>query len=1176
MKLRRYLWLTALYILVTFAAGPFSQTARAELFISEYIEGSSFNKAIEIYNPNSESVDLSTYELQLYSNGNSSPNMTQALSDSIAPGDVYVIANPSAVAAILAVTDAISNVINFNGDDAVALLNGGAIIDVIGQVGFDPGSEWFSGGIGTQNETLRRKTDICAGDTESSDVFLPDEQWEGFPIDAFDGLGIHNATCGGAGGSGLIISEIMYNPASAGDDWEWIEIYNTGSSTVDLTDYVLDDINSIAHTTANIAGGSIPSGGTGVLFNAEDILAADYEAAWGTGINLIPVTNWVAMGLDNAGDTISLWADFASYNGDNMTHANALVTVPYPNIDDGAGSIYLTDLAADPTNASNWALSTVGVTTTTGSVYQSTAAGGNSGADVGSPNVNATPVPTLIHVVQGTGSVTPLNGQTVTIQGVVTADYQGANQLNGFFIQEEDADQDSDPLTSEGIFVYAPGATDVAEGDEVTVTGVVEESLGKTQISTSTVTIVSSGNTLPGVTSIDLPVPATASINDYYEPFEGMRVTFSDPLHVAEYFQLYRFGEVRLTEGGRLPQFTSANAPSVAGYAAHLDELARRQIILDDDSTTQNAALPNGVLFYPKPDGFSVGTQGVDFFRGGDIVNGLSGVLDYAFSAWRVRPTDTNPVTFTVTNARPGLPGSISGRIKVASLNVLNYFTGIDNGTPICGPNTDQSCRGADSADELLRQREKIVSTLATLDADIVGLVEIENNASASLADLVNGINAVMGAGSYAYVSTGIIGIDAIKVGLLYKPASVTPAGSAAVLDTNAFVDPNNTGSPKNRPALAQTFTENINGARLTVVVNHLKSKGSSCGAGDDSVDDGQGNCNGTRTAAAEALLDWLATDPTDSSDPDFLIIGDLNAYAQEDPISALKAAGYTDLVGQYGGTGAYSFLFDGRLGYLDHALANSTLAPQITGTSVWHINADEVNIFDYNDDVRDSGEQSFEEEPDGNILYEPNAFRSSDHDPVVVGIDLAIPGPVDLNGSIKTFSGIDICAMVLASGQYMFSCNPNGIFSLTDLPREQDGTVKLQIYADGFHPYIVNLTQSGVQDITMTAAGSCPDYNLLPSPGVYPGSAGKWIDISGKVVVGEEEQTSICAMVLANGQYMFSCDGAGSYALNVPLDSNGQVKLQVYADGFAPTILYFDEFKANNDVKMARASECQ
>ena len=182
----------------------------------------------------------------------------------------------------------------------------------------------------------------------------------------------------------------------------------------------------------------------------------------------------------------------------------------------------------------------------------------------------------------------------------------------------------------------------------------------------------------------------------------------------------------------------------------------------------------------------------------------------------------------------------------------------------------------------------------------------------------------------------------------------------------------------------------------------------------------------------------------------------------------------------------------------------------------------------------------------------------------------------VDISGVIKTRDGIDICAMVLASGQYLFSCNPNGVFSLTGLPRETDGTIKVQIYADGFHPYIVNLDQSGVYNVTMTAAGSCPDYNPLPSPGVYPGSAGQWIDISGEVVVGLDEQTAICAMVLANGQYMFSCDGAGNYTLNIPLDSNGQVKLQVYADGFAPTILYFDEFNANNTVKMAQASECQ
>ena len=181
-----------------------------------------------------------------------------------------------------------------------------------------------------------------------------------------------------------------------------------------------------------------------------------------------------------------------------------------------------------------------------------------------------------------------------------------------------------------------------------------------------------------------------------------------------------------------------------------------------------------------------------------------------------------------------------------------------------------------------------------------------------------------------------------------------------------------------------------------------------------------------------------------------------------------------------------------------------------------------------------------------------------------------------NLSGTLKTSNNVDICAMVLASGQYTFSCDPIGEFSLTDLPRENDGTVKRQIYADGFFPKIDILTDSINDAVVMTRSGSCTDYNLLDEPGFFPGSAGKWIDISGRVLVGEDQQTSICAMVLANGQYMFSCDGAGNYALNVPLDSNGQVKLQVYADGFAPTILNIDEFNAINNVKMARALECQ
>jgi len=193
------------------------------------------------------------------------------------------------------------------------------------------------------------------------------------------------------------------------------------------------------------------------------------------------------------------------------------------------------------------------------------------------------------------------------------------------------------------------------------------------------------------------------------------------------------------------------------------------------------------------------------------------------------------------------------------------------------------------------------------------------------------------------------------------------------------------------------------------------------------------------------------------------------------------------------------------------------------------------------------------------------------------VGRALLTPStrPVDLSGSIQTSDGTDICAMVLASGQYMFSCNPVGAFSLTELQRENDGTVKCQMYADGFFPEINIMAESGSATVVMTHSGACPSYNIPYDPAFVPGAAGKRINIAGKVLL-QNSQTPICAMVLANGQHVFSCDGSGSYALNIPLDTNGQFKLQVYADGFVPTIQTYDEFKTTNNVRMARAAECQ
>ncbi|MGH9272205.1 MAG: ExeM/NucH family extracellular endonuclease, partial [Ilumatobacteraceae bacterium] len=280
-----------------------------------------------------------------------------------------------------------------------------------------------------------------------------------------------------------------------------------------------------------------------------------------------------------------------------------------------------------------------------------------------------------------------------------------------------------------------------------------------------------------------------------------------------------------------------------------------------------------------------------------------------------------------------------------------------------------------------------IVTALAAMDAHVVGLVEIQNDAGASTADLVAALNAAT-PGRYAAIETGTIGSDAIKVALIYQPAMVTPVGLFRILTTAEdprFID------TLNRPVLIQTFEEVSTGERLTVAVNHLKSKGSPCAGDTDPArrDDGQGNCAAVRTAAAMALADFLATDPTGSGDPDFLIVGDLNAYRREHAITALGEAGYVDLIEQFVGDDAYSYLFDGQLGYLDHALATPSLVPQVTGVTEWAINADEPVLFDYNDTIRDAGESSFERESIALPLYLPDERRSSDHNPLVVGLDL-------------------------------------------------------------------------------------------------------------------------------------------------------------------------------------------
>ncbi len=630
---------------------------------------------------------------------------------------------------------------------------------------------------------------------------------------------------------------------------------------------------------------------------------------------------------------------------------------------------------------------------------------------------------TFIHDVQGPGAATPIPGATVTVEGIVIGDYQANTQLQGFFLQEEDTDADANPATSEGIFVFCSACpTPVAEGQRVRVTGVVSEFFNMTEITASTagsVVVTNAGNNLAQVTPAPIDLPVVGDVNTFYETLEGMRVTFVDTLTVSEYFELFRFGHIELFEGGRPRQFTEMSPPNMAGYTAHLDNLNRRRVILDDDDNIPNVplTLPDGMQFVFHPGangGFSVGTQGTDFFRGGDLVNGLTGVLHWSFAgsgsadAWRIRPTAATPATFTVTNPRPATPPAVGGAIKAASMNLLNYFTTIDttssSSSGPCGPSATLDCRGADSAAELNRQRERASIVICGLNADVFGFMELENTtATGTINDLLGAVNARCGgANPYAFVNTGgTLGTDAIRVALIYRSATLSPVGSPLV-----DLDPIH-----NRPPTAQTFdvidpANPAFGERFTVIANHFKSKGCDASAvgADADLGDGQSCYNGRRTAQASRLLTWISTTVLPAAgDPDVLLLGDFNAYAMETPVTTLTGGGFTDLESALLGPAAYSYLFDGQLGHLDYAFSSASLTPRVTGIGAWHINADEVPLFDYNDEVLDSpGEASFEEKPDGSALVPPRVlfqpaspFRASDHDPVVVGLfaiaDLAI-----------------------------------------------------------------------------------------------------------------------------------------------------------------------------------------
>ncbi|HDZ3382455.1 TPA: SpnA family nuclease [Pseudomonas aeruginosa] len=745
----------------------------------------------------------------------------------------------------------------------------------------------------------------------------------------------------------LIISEYV---EGSGNN-KALEFYNSGSQVLDLSAYRVEfyfNGASAAGRSIDLSG-SLAPGKTFVLANgvADPALLAlasqRVEGSWFNGNDAVLLRRRGGEILDSLGQ-VGVNPGTTWGSGDVQTLDRSLVRK--------AG---IRDGDSDPSDAFDPAAQWLGYPRDTFANLGQHGAGEPGGGE----EAGLRP----IHEVQGAGAESPLVNQRVAIEGVVVGDFQNASELKGFYVQQEDATVDGDPATSEGIFVYDGGnGSDVKLGDRVRVTGQVREFNGLTElVGPLQVSVLASGVALPTPAGISLPLASA----DALERYEGMRVQLRQTLTVNEVYNLGRYGEVLLSSGGRQMTPTNVVAPGEQAKAMQArNDLDR--ILLDDGRSGQN---PDPIR-YPAPE-----LSAYNSLRVGDRTSAIDGVLDYSAGSYRIQPLQTP--TFEAANPRPAQP-AVEGRLRVASFNVLNYFNGDGKGGGF------PSSRGANTAEEFQRQKAKIVAAILASKADIVGLMEIENDGYgefSAIADLVNGLNASLPQGQrYAFVNPNRakLGSDEIAVGLIYRGDKVRTYRSAAVLDSSVNPEFDDT---RNRPTLAQTFQEINGGERLTIAVNHLKSKGSACD-GDPDTGDGQGNCNLTRARAAQALVDWLAGDPTGAKEPDRLIIGDLNSYAKEDPVNVIRSAGYTDLVARQAGAGkGYSYVFSGQSGYLDHALANASLARQVRGAVEWHINADEPRVLDYNVEFKTPRQQD--------SLYNAEPYRASDHDPVVIGIDL-------------------------------------------------------------------------------------------------------------------------------------------------------------------------------------------
>ncbi len=802
-------------------------------------------------------------------------------------------------------------------------------------------------------------------------------------------------------GSGLVISEVYGAGGNNGAvyDADYVELFNPTDAAIDLAGLSVQ----YRSTSGNAGAPAAPLTGS---VDAGSHFLVQMSSSGANG-DPLPTPDAGPLGFNLSGSNGQvLLIDGTSFTGSG----------------DVAGNADLVDMVGYGTGNNTYEGATSGVSLSTATAASRDADGTdtdnnaddftepapdpqNSGGDEPPPPPDPTEV--TIAEIQGTGDASPLEGDTVTTQGVVTAAYASGG-FDGFYIQTEGTGaSDNTPGASDAVFVYGRDIDEssLTIGEDVQVTGPVSEFRGTTQITPDEDGVSPVEGDPDPVVPLDFQLPGTEAGR---EAHEGELILPEGPLTVTNTFSLNGFGEIGLAVGNQpLIQPTEvADAQDPDAIAEVEARNARRAVSLDDGASINflsqaNKRIPLPYLATDRP------------IRVGAAVTFTEPVvLEYRFDTWRFQPTerlesgDTPPAEFE--NTRTPAPEDVGGDVRLATFNVLNYFTTtaeefVDAGGSCTyytdrfgNPITANRCepdgpRGAANDANLARQQAKIVAAINALDAGIVGLEELENSAKfdqdrdAALSTLVDALNADLGSDDWAFAPSPAVGPtpaqeDVIRTAFIYKPAQVEPVGDSEIL-----VDETNFANA--REPLAQAFKTagGDDEDAFAVIVNHFKSKSnSSPPATGDNADGVQGAFNGDRVRQAGALSDFADTFAADRGTESVFLIGDFNAYSEEDPIQALEEDGYTALESDTPGEETYSF--SGLSGSLDHVLANDAALELVTGSDVWGINSGESVALEYS-----------RYNYNATNFYEPDAYRASDHDPYVVGLDLPGVGPEEI-----------------------------------------------------------------------------------------------------------------------------------------------------------------------------------